>query len=499
MKHELRQYQKECLKNLGTAYKQGFKRIMLKLPTGAGKTSIASKILENCYNSGKRALFICDRIELINQTSDRLLSDGIKHGVIQADHIRKNLNYNIQVCSIQTLARREKINADMIIIDEAHTLHKAHIDIIKENQNIPIIGLSATPFAKGLGKHFDKMIVGATTKQLIELGFLCKPKVYAPSEPDLEKIKVVAGDYDMQELEEKTNTPKLVGDIVEHWFKLGFGKPTIVFAVNIAHSKNIVAEFVKGGVNAVHIDAYTDNDDRKEIIESFKAGRIKVLSSVDILSKGFDYPGAEVAILARPTKSLSLYIQQAGRVLRINPETNKTDCTILDHSGNTMRHGFVTDDTPEDLDTGKKQENTPAEKKEKKVIEPVKCPHCSFIKTKVKCENCGHEDIPKNKVESAEGYLVEFDENSLPNKNSKSAKFVITQDKKNLYGQLKTLSRLKGWKAGRAYYLYKELCNEEPTEEIKNVGEQMVTEQVIKYITYLNIKKAKSKNYFTKR
>lgn len=486
MKHELRGYQLEAINRMSQARKEGHNHIMVKLPTGAGKTSVASYIINNIYKAGKSALFICDKIELINQTSKRFEADGIDHGVIQADHPKSNWKKKIQVCSIQTLARRKPIDADFIFIDEAHTLYRAHIEIMKANPNIPIIGLSATPFTRGLGKYFSKMVVGATTRQLVDLGFLVEPKVFAPSTPDLEKLRIIKGDYHPTDLEEVCNQPRLIGDIVEHWIKIAFNKPTIVFATSVEHSKAIVNEFKKNQITAEHIDAYTDPVSRKRIINAFKMGALQVLSSVDILSKGFDYPGAEVCILARPTKSLSLYIQQAGRVLRISPETGKTGAIILDHAGNTVRHGFVTDDTPEDLNCGDRVVLKPKEKEDKPKPEPVVCPSCLYVKKYATCENCGFEFAPKNKIVTAEGYLVELSVEI--DKKPTNVKELLMMDKKSLYGQLKYYCVKKGWKIGRAFFMYKDITGEEPGVFIKNCKPIETTEQVFKYLQYLAIK-----------
>lgn len=491
----LREYQKTALQKLSVARKEKHRAIILKAPTGSGKTVIATQILYNMFISGKSAMMLCDRIELINQTSDMLIEFGIDHGVIQATHKRENWTKKIQVASIQSLMNRQYILVDVLIIDEAHTLFKEHIKyvnwLLENNPNVMIIGLTATPFSKGLGKVFTKCVPITTTKELIELGFLCKPTVFAPSKPDLEKIKVVAGDYKLDELEKAVIQPKLIGDIVEHWIKLAFNKPTVVFATSIKHSKAIVEEFKSRGILAEHLDAYTDDVERKKLIKNFKAGIIKILSSVDILSKGFDYPGAEVAILARPTKSLSLYIQQAGRVLRISPETGKKSCLILDHAGNTERHGFVTDDTTEELDKGNKKESSIAVKKEKNTHIPVVCPSCSVVKTTVICDNCGFEHKPKNTVESAEGYLIKLEVEEVAKK-SKLVKDMLIDNKFLLYGQLKQLCIDKDWRTGRAFYIFKDIVGREPNNIECLADPYEVTPQLKSYLRHLQIKKAKS-------
>jgi superfamily II DNA or RNA helicase len=495
-KHELRQYQKDAITNLSESFKNGNKHVILQVATGGGKTSIASSIIKKNHdkNPDFKAMFICDRIELINQTSKRFLDDGINHGVIQSDHPLEDHRKKIQVCSIQSLARREYAKPNLIFIDEAHTLYTEHKNIIERWPDVPIVGLTATPYTKGLGNYFKKLIVGANTRQLIDLGFLVNPRVFAPSKPDLEKIKIVKGDYDNTELGNVSSDPKIIGDIIEHWLKLAYNKPTICFAVNIAHSKAIREAFWEANIHCEHLDAYTDDIERKNIIKKFKNGEIKILTSVDILSKGFDYPGAEVAILARPTKSLSLYIQQVGRVLRISPETGKKDALILDHSGNTEVHGFCDEEFTVELDTTTKGKASQTYKKVKEEINAV-CPSCFFVRKTFKCENCGFEHQPKNTITNTDGYLVEIVKDENNNKIGKlSAKDFLSIDKIDLYSQLLQMCEYKKWKAGRAYFLYKDIVGVFPSNEVKSKSiKKKVTEEVYNMVTHLNIKNARSK------
>ncbi|MFA5266221.1 MAG: helicase-related protein, partial [Opitutaceae bacterium] len=243
---------------------------------------------------------------------------------------------------------------DFAIVDEAHSCagSEAYRELFSRNNNIPIIGLSATPFSKGLGKHYDSMcgpmfesiVVGATIPELIEGGFLVDVDIYAPSEPDLTGVKIVAGDYEEKGLGEAVDKPRLVGDIVSHYLRLANGKRTIVFATNVAHSQHIVATFQESGISARHVDGYMKEDERRPIIDAFKRGEFNVLSNCSLLAEGFDCPETEAIILARPTKSLIRYIQMAGRALR--PHHSKDKALILDHSGTVRKLGFPTDELP---------------------------------------------------------------------------------------------------------------------------------------------------------
>lgn len=443
---------------------------MLMAPCGSGKTTIAAEMVRAARDKGTPVLFIADRIELIEQASARFDHEGIDHGIIQANHWRTDFSKSVQIASIQTLARRRVPLFKLAIIDEAHTLFKAHIQLMKDNPQAFFIGLSASPFTKGLGKHFDALVVAETTQGLIDQGYLVQPRVFAPSAPDVSKIKIRRGDYDETELAEATNQPRLVGDIIDHWFTLARGRPTLAFAVDIKHSMAIVERFRFAGVRAEHLDCYPDNVERHKTIEAFKRGEIQVLSSVDILSKGFDYPGASCAVMARPTKSLILHIQQQGRVLRIHE--SKSDCVILDHAGNTERLGFITDPLPEILDDGKKKELKP--KGREKPL-PKKCPKCSFLKEVHVCPNCGFAPQTQAKdVEYVPGTLVE-----------KKAGKIATADKERVYAELCGYAKAKGYKPGWAYHKTKELFGVYPH---RHVEPMTPTPETLKLIQHLNIK-----------
>lgn len=443
-RHTLRPYQTQALEKMREKFRQGLKRVMLMLATGSGKTTIAAEMIRCANERGRRCLFICDRIELIEQASARFDQEGIEHGIIQADHWRWRTSELTQVCSIQTLNRRRIPDFDLVVIDEAHVLHQAHIRMMQEFGQVPFVGLSATPFAKGLGKYFGGMVVGATTAELIDLGFLVNETVFAPSEPDLEGVRTVAGDYEGKGLSEASDKPKLVADIVSTWLELGEGRKTIGFAVDIAHSKHCVADFRQAGVKAAHIDAYTDSEERRGILRDFREGDTQIVFSVDILSKGYDHPESSCLIMARPTKSLILFIQQAGRVLRTAP--GKQNALILDHAGNTARHGFITDLLPSELDDGKKNKSG----SRRNIPLPKKCRQCHYMKpaTVHKCSNCGFAPERQNTVETVEGSLRLV-------KGKGKSDYSLT-DKEWWYSQLSLLCEERGYKPGFAARVFRD-------------------------------------------
>jgi superfamily II DNA or RNA helicase len=292
-------------------------------------------------------------------------------------------------------------------------------------------------------------------------------------------VRIRKGDYDEGQLEERVNKMSLVGDIIKTHQLRAKGRPTVVFAVSIAHSKHICEEFRKIGLRAVHVDCYTDRDSRKMINDQFKHGDIDVLSCVAIFEKGWDAPIASCLIQAAPTKSVMRYVQQVGRILRTHPDKDKA--IILDHAGNTIRHGWVENIVPHKLDMGDKKENESV-KKEKKKAEPTKCPKCGFVKETFACKACGYTPSVTQGVETIDGELEK-----------KSKKPNATKEEKELwYSMFLGYAREKGKKDGWAYYKLRDKFGEGLTKT-RHLQPKTPNEEVKKYIKYLNIKSAKGR------
>ena len=332
---------------------RSYRKVIIQAATGFGKTVIAAFMAKNASKKDKRLYFICHRAELVYQTHLTFNKVGIDHGFI-ASGFTPDYDQKIQICSIETLKRRlDKVPPpDICLWDEAHHTGAAGWAAVQAYYEKAFhIGLSATPWrldGKGLGRWFDKMICGPSMAWLIENKFLSEYKIYAPSTPDLSGVHTRMGDFKQDELEAAVDNSVLVGNIVKHYLKYARGKKTILFAVSIKHSKRIVAEFKASGVRAVHLDGTTPKAERKQASILFAQGRIDVLCNVDLFGEGYDLAAQsgmevniEAAILARPTQSLSLFLQQCGRSLRYS--LNKI-AIILDHAGNTMRHGLPDDD-----------------------------------------------------------------------------------------------------------------------------------------------------------
>lgn len=376
------------------------------------------------------------------------------------------------------------------LVHNCQTFHTAHKRLMADNEGSFIIGLSATPFTKGLGKHFDGLISPVTAKQLIAQGHLVGFKVFGPRTIDVTGIKIVAGDYDQTELGERADKPKIVADIVKTWLEKGGNRQTICFATNVAHSKHIVREFQKAGVLAEHIDSFTDKDTRAAVLRRLANFETRIVSCVDILTKGFDCPVVSCIIQALPTKSLMRHIQQIGRGLRTSQ--GKTECCILDHAGNHERLGFIDDIEFTELDDGKKKEASSKKAKDKPEKLPLVCPSCDYMKPAGvrKCPACGLIAEHIADVETEEGELREVKRNRKG--------YTLAQKQAFLAG-LNSYAVEKGFRIGRggvygwSLHKYKDFFGCDPCSKIEWGARGPIGEDVRKFITHVNIKWAKSK------
>jgi len=392
---QLRPYQTGAIERVRGAIRQGRRRPCLVAPTGAGKTVIASSMMRSAYERGSRVLFVAHRRELIVQAWTKLQDAGIPVaalGILMADDQRANPDAPIRVASVDTLRHRTYPPADLVIIDECHrSLARTYRDLVEHYTGAIIVGLTATPYradGSGLGDVFDALEVVTTPRQLIGEGFLVEPKVFsAPPEsmPDLSGVRTRAGDYVEADLSAAVMSGQLVGGIVEHWQRLADHRRTVAFAVNVAHSEAIAAAFREAGVAAEHLDGTTPTRERDAILARLESGETRVVSNCGVLCEGWDQPAVKVAILARPTQSTGLYLQQAGRILR---PWQDVPALILDHAGNCLAHGLPQQDREFSLEGTKgKGGGGAAPTKECRECHAVVAAGCKT------CPECG-EDFP---------------------------------------------------------------------------------------------------------
>ncbi|MBT3922865.1 MAG: hypothetical protein HOF21_09855 [Nitrospina sp.] len=243
---------------------------------------------------------------------------------------------------------------------------------------------------------FQKMIQGPQIKELIDREYLVPCQYYAPSKPDLAGLKIRMGDYQEKQLSERIDTAKLVGDIPENWSRIAPDRSTVVFATGVQHSIHIRDRFRDAGILAEHIDGTTPKDERDKILSDLATGKTQVVSNCMVLTEGWDCPIVSCCVLARPTKSLGLYLQMAGRILR--PDTNKVNAIIIDHAGAIFEHGFVENHREWSLDPEEKIQDR-VKKSKNKPKNPITCEGCKFVyREQPDCPKCGMVPVKKGKV-----------------------------------------------------------------------------------------------------
>jgi len=482
---ELREYQTQAIDRLRQSLASGKKRPVMQLPTGAGKTVIAAAIIKMARAKGKRVIFAVPALSLIDQTVIRFTQNGIwELAVMQGDHEMTDRSQPVQVCSVQTLMRRTLPDADLVIVDECHVQFKFIHEWVNKSAwaSVPFVGLTATPWAKGMGKIWDDLIIATTVQELIDLNHLSDFKVFAPAHPDLSGVKTVAGDYKLDDLADAMSKGTLVADVVSTWLEQGQQRPTVCFAVNRVHAKNLQSQFEAAGVKTGYMDAFTPREERAEIVKTFEAGEIKVICNVGVLTTGFD-SDVRCIILARPTKSEMLFVQMVGRGLRT--AEGKDHCLILDHSDTTIRLGFVTDIHHERLDDGSGKKAA----KERTQPLPKECPKCAFLKPpKVsKCPNCGFKAEAVDQVETITGDLHELSRD----KTIKPKDWTIAQ-KQRFYSELLGHAHLRGYKSGWAYHAYKARLGVGPSNSLDDQKIILIRAETESWIKHYTIVKAKS-------
>lgn len=496
MRQNLRAYQTNALVKTRAQVRSGERRILVVSPTGSGKTTIASELIIGGVERGMRFWFVAHRRELIKQAFCRLVRSGIapdqigvllgdtKHGgapdlfgtgdlsddQLFTQHARRRPRALIQVCSIDSLrARMNRDHAadtiadarrlehpDVIIVDEAHRcLAASYLRLPELYPHSLIIGLTATPYRadrRGLGLVYRTMVVVAQPEELIALGHLVEPRVFTvPAEdlPQLQRVKIKGGDYDAKELSAAVDLEGLVGNVVEHWQRRAEGRRTVVFAVDVEHSKHLTARFVEAGVAAEHLDGETPTADRDAILARLGRGETSVVCNVGVLTEGWDSPSVKCCVLARPTKSLGLYLQMAGRILR---PWERVEALILDHAGSAIEHGLPHADREFTL------EDQPKRKKSANDCPVKTCPSCFCVLATgtTECPQCGHEFPPAAAMskEESDGDLVEV---RLATKDERRDRYAA------LLAEAKRTNRKPGW----AFFRFKEEFHCEPPRDMK--------------------------------
>ena len=392
--------------------RQGHRAQVLVLPTGAGKTTVAAVLIYWALSKGYSVLFLTHQKELVDQAHSRLSELGVEAGVIMAGHkyVEGLMAY---VATVQTLERRKLPPAQLVFVDEAHHSNSAQFQrLLRQYPHADVIGLTATPYrldGKGLGSvGFTNLVAPTSLRELEEQGHLV-PARYISHRVDLSGVRVVRGEYDLEQLRERFDRREFYQGAVGNYQKYAPGTLAVVYNVDVRHSQAMRDHFLEAGIPAAHLDASMPRRERERVLADFAAGKFRVLCNVGILTEGFNLPPIETVIINRATKSKSLYLQMVGRGLRLFP--GKTVCTVIDQGGNVYAFGLADEEeeyTLEDRPRGKKKADT--------APSPVReCPSCSFLQPRLAthCRNCGQamsppgaaKDLPKAEFEDVTGLL----------------------------------------------------------------------------------------------
>ena len=409
---ELRDYQKKAVDTiLGYAIEHPHGRLLAVAPPAAGKSIIIAAFLRHAVEAGLKALVVAHRREIVEQLYKHLVDSGLPEemvGVIMSTDRRRRPDAPVQIASVDTLRMRDKPTVDIVVTDEAHrdasnTRRKLRLFYAETFR----LGLTASPCrldGRGLLEDYDDLYVIAQYSQLIEAKWIVVPRVFGvpePMRPDLRRVRIVAGEYAAgAALNQAMMAPGLIGYVVDNWLAHASGLSTVVFAVSIKHSRKLARAFERAGIRARHIDQGTPAYKRKQYLRQFKSGQVKVLCCVNILSEGWDAPRCKCVVMARPTQSLNLHLQQSGRCMR--PWQHVVPI-ILDHAGNMLRHKLPYIDRQWEL--------TATRERMAGIGAPVRiCPECNAVlhASATRCTECDAEfprvDVPQER----EGTLVEY-------------------------------------------------------------------------------------------
>lgn len=434
---QLRPYQIDLVEQTRQAWRDGFKAPCIVLGCGGGKSCIVAEIARRTTWNGKRVLFLVHRKELVDQIFRTFVRWGVMMDLCD-------------VMMVQTASRRLRRlpKPSLIITDENHhSMAQSYKRIYEHFPDVRRVGVTATPVrlgGDGLGDVNDKLIIGVSTKWLIEHQHLAPYDYFAPSVADLTGLHTKMGEYVTSDIEKAMIKNTVFGDVVHYYRELAQGRKAVCYCASIRHSEATAAAFCAADIPAAHIDGSTPKPERERIINDFRAGKIRILCNVDLISEGFDVPDCGCSILLRPTHSLTLFIQQSMRCMRY---VEGKRAVIIDHVGNYARHGMPDDDHTWSLEkkpkrTFKQEENEQAEKMRQ-------CPACYFTFTfepgKNTCPHCGYVFPKRERTldEKSEAKLIKVEGFKLD---------LSTPESCSSYEELLVYAAHHGYKRGWAYF-----------------------------------------------
>ena len=484
---EPRAFQIDAHQQLRQGFRDGHKNQLIMAPTGAGKTYLGLRICNEAIQKGKKAVFLCDRTTLINQTSEVASAYGLDdHGVIQANHWKRRPDKLLQIASVQTIAKRAFWpSLDVLVIDEAHTMYKPWVEYA-QSTGAAVIGLSATPFSTGLGKVFTNLINATTMHELTQTGVLVPMRIFSCTKPDMVGAATAGGEWTDKAAEERGIA--IIGDVVTEWLRFAENRKTIVFGATIKHCEELAQQFINQGVMAAVFTSDTTAKERQLLLDEYRKhdSHLKVLISVEALAKGFDVPDVGCVCDARPLrKSLSTAIQMWGRGLRSSPDTGKKDCYLLDFSGNIVR--FAEDFTDvffnglEKLDDGEKLDKKIRKDED---YELKGCPKCGYSPFTKRCMGCGYERPSKQMEKAIDGQMTEIFIGEGKNKKK------LADNAEHLWHQVVAYSKHHSApekQQGRAYHLFKKITGLDPTWKFTTAPIVEISRNVHNKIQQMNI------------
>ncbi|MFW5969618.1 MAG: DEAD/DEAH box helicase [Halofilum sp. (in: g-proteobacteria)] len=475
MRVQLRDYQQDAVDALREAYRQGSRAPLLASPTGSGKTVMFAHIAEQAYSRGRSVMILVHRRELLGQTSQALTNIGVRHQLIApAKAVNDMRSYQLQVAggswvdqtsrlqvaSVQTLVRRLDCTPepDLIVIDEAHhAVAGSWGKVIEAFPRARLLGVTATPHrldGKGLGVQaggpFDTLVHGPSVRDLIDRGYLAEPVVYAPPvQADLDGVHTRGGDYVTGELAERLDRPRITGDAIDHYRRICSGAPAIAFCASVQHAEHVAEQFRQAGYRWQRVDGTMSSAARDRAIRGLADGSLHGISSCEIVNEGTDVPVVTAGIMLRATKSLPLWLQQCGRVLRTHKHKDKA--YILDHVGNSLRHGLPDWEREWSLDGEVKKGG----KKSSDPTPPIRqCPRCYAAHAPAPvCPACGHRyEAATTQPEQEEGELSEFtpeQAEAMKRRQKREVAQAQTLD------DLKRIEKARGYKPGWADHVFR--------------------------------------------
>lgn len=471
----LREHQAKAAAEITAAFDRGDRRVILAALTGFGKTGLACHLIDrHLREGGRRVIFTAPAISLIDQTVERFRGYGIplgEIGVLQASHPLTNPMRRIQIASVQTLARRPIPPATFVVIDEVHQRFDS-IDKWMDFstwENVPFLGLSATPWSRGLGKRWKTLIQTDTLPDLTEKGWFKKLRYFRPSTLDVSRVRITAGDYNEKDLSAASREVHILADAVQRWIELGQGRPTIAFCVDRAHARSLAERFEMSNIPCGYIDGTMDQEQRDAVEAQLRNGQIKVVASVGCLTTGIDWPYVSCILWARKTKSKILWIQGVGRGLRPHPE--QSDCILIDCVGNEeLGHPYdVRQDYLHDGSTA----HAAREKREKADTMPARaCRQCNAMRPVGvrKCPECGYIVPAYTRVVEGDARLTEVTAAGqkaarIPSENE------TLREREEWYGSFLAIAKTRGYKQGWAAFCYKDRFGAWPSDHgVKNVS-----------------------------